>query len=68
MHSDFDCYLFCLFVEHMMLQVRDERGLVGTAGSLDTSDAASVLEGGGELDKFLRAALAARSEEEKEIG
>ena len=48
-----------------MLQVRDERGLVGQdGGSLGASDAASVLDGRAELDMFLRAALAARAEEE----
>lgn len=48
------------------MQVRDEKGLVGEDGSsLDTSDAASVLEGGEGLDMFLRAALVARIEEQE---
>jgi hypothetical protein len=52
-----------------MMQVRDEKGLVlQDGGSLDTSDAASVLEGGEGLDMFLRAALVARVEEEEKTG
>jgi hypothetical protein len=46
-------------------QVRDERGFLQQGRrSLESSDAVSVLGGGEELDKFLRAALVARGEEE----
>jgi hypothetical protein len=53
-----------LIADHCTQQVRDERGLVGQGGaSLSTSNAASVLEGGEELDVFLRAALIAQTDQ-----
>jgi hypothetical protein len=60
--------IFSVFILSFRLntpQVRDERGFLQQGRrSLESSDAVSVLGGGEELDKFLRAALVARGEEE----
>jgi hypothetical protein len=61
------CSVIILFFLLNTQQVRDERGFLQQGRrSLESSDAVSVLGGGEELDKFLRAALVARGEEEGE--